>query len=227
MYLPVIYLLSNYDGGNEDNGDLLQKVPWCTAAGIVPILQQATANSCLHQRHLDTNLHVWVSLFRGHCSFLLVLVLTRCFVFVFVFCVCMCPSGICFPALCKFGGCMVELMVTSSKRVYAIPRSTAFRAPLPATVLCWPVPPQETLKHSSVSVFVGSLGPGAHKVCLSPLSISGKFWGLILNAILSLLPSYWGFSICPWTWSISSKSLQHHTATTPVLHSQWRVVAVC
>ena len=27
MYLPVIYLLSNYDGGNEDNGDLLQKVP--------------------------------------------------------------------------------------------------------------------------------------------------------------------------------------------------------
>ena len=26
---------------------------------------------------------------------------------------------------------------------------------------------------SSVSVSVGSLGPGAHKVCLSPLSISG------------------------------------------------------
>jgi len=31
-----------------------------------------------------------------------------------------------------------------------------------------------TLKHSSVSVSVGSLGPGAHKVCLSPLSISGR-----------------------------------------------------
>ena len=30
------------------------------------------------------------------------------------------------------------------------------------------------LKHSSVSVSVGSLGPGAHKVCLSPLSVS---WG--------------------------------------------------
>ena len=27
--------------------------------------------------------------------------------------------------------------------------------------------------HSSVSVSVGSLGPGVHKVCLSPLSISG------------------------------------------------------
>ena len=28
-------------------------------------------------------------------------------------------------------------------------------------------------QHSSVSVSVGSLGPGAHKVCLSPLSVSG------------------------------------------------------
>jgi len=28
------------------------------------------------------------------------------------------------------------------------------------------------LKHTSVSVIVGSLGPGAHKVCLSPLSVS-------------------------------------------------------
>ena len=34
------------------------------------------------------------------------------------------------------------------------------------------VPLQETLKHSSTSVSVGSLGPGAHKVCLRPLSIS-------------------------------------------------------
>ena len=25
------------------------------------------------------------------------------------------------------------------------------------------------------SVSVGSLGPGAHKVCLSPLSVSGKY----------------------------------------------------
>ena len=35
-------------------------------------------------------------------------------------------------------------------------------------------PPQETRKHSSISVSVGSLGPGAHKVCLSKLSISGR-----------------------------------------------------
>ena len=35
-------------------------------------------------------------------------------------------------------------------------------------------PPQEMLKHNSVSVCVGSLDPGGHKVCLSPLSISGR-----------------------------------------------------
>ena len=29
--------------------------------------------------------------------------------------------------------------------------------------------------HSSGSVSVASLGPGAHKVCLSPLSVSGRY----------------------------------------------------
>ena len=64
-------------------------------------------------------------------------------------------------------------MVTSSERAYAISMSAAPRAPAPVAVHCWPVPPQETLKHSSVSVSVGPLDPGVHKVCLNPLSISG------------------------------------------------------
>ena len=79
------------------------------------------------------------------------------------------------PILCEswrpYGG----LMATSSKRAYATPRSAAPRASAPTAVHCWLAPPQETPKHSSVSVFVGSLGPGAHKVCLSPLSISGGY----------------------------------------------------
>ena len=61
-------------------------------------------------------------------------------------------------------------MVTSSRRAYAAPK-----APAPATGHCWPVPLQGTLKPSSVSVSVGSLGLGAHKVCLSPLSVSGGY----------------------------------------------------
>ena len=44
----------------------------------------------------------------------------------------------------SFSGSMVGMMI-SSKRAYAIPVSTALRAPAPAAVHCWPVPPQETL----------------------------------------------------------------------------------
>ena len=50
------------------------------------------------------------------------------------------------------GGSVVGLMATFSKRAYAIPRSAAPRAPESAAVHCWPVSPQETLKHSSVSI---------------------------------------------------------------------------
>ena len=38
---------------------------------VPPTLQQATANPRLHQRLLDTQGQVWVSLLWGHCSFLL------------------------------------------------------------------------------------------------------------------------------------------------------------
>ena len=73
------------------------------------------------------------------------------------------------------GGSMVGLMATSSKKAYAVPRSAAPRAPAPEAVHCWPVPLQEMLKHSSVLVSVGPLGPGVPKIWLSPLSISGGY----------------------------------------------------
>ena len=79
------------------------------------------------------------------------------------------------PVLCKFwwlyGGVNGDLF----QRAYAIPRSAAHRAPNPEAGYFWPVPPQERLTHSSASVSLGSPGPGAHKVCLSPLSISGGY----------------------------------------------------
>ena len=68
------------------------------------------------------------------------------------------------------GSSTVGLMVTSSKRTYAI---LTPRAPVPVADHCQPIPLQETLKHSSVSLSVGSLGSDVHKVCLSPLSVSG------------------------------------------------------
>ena len=85
------------------------------------------------------------------------------------------PSKSLFPQSCV-GSCgsMVGLMVTSSKRAYAIPRSAASRDPAPVAGHCWPVASLEALKHSSASVSVGSLGLGEHKICLSPLSVSGR-----------------------------------------------------
>ena len=66
------------------------------------------------------------------------------------------PSKSLFPQSCvSSGGSMVGLMATSSKRAYAIPRSTAPRAPAHAALHYWPIPLQETLKHHSGSVSVG------------------------------------------------------------------------
>ena len=89
---------------------------------------------------------------------------------------CLCPPRSLFPQSCvSFGGSIVGLMATSPKRAYAIPKSTAPRAPDLAAVHWWPVLPQETLKHNSGSGSVGSLGPGVHKVSLSPPSISSGY----------------------------------------------------
>ena len=59
---------------------------------------------------------------------------------------------------------MVGLIAASSKRAYVIPKPAAPRAPASVAVHCCPIPPQEILRNSSVSVSVESLGPGAHKV---------------------------------------------------------------
>ena len=123
-------LRPNYGGGNEHNGDLLQKVP-CTHSCtylVPPILQQATADPGLCQRLLDTHGEVWVSLLWGHCSFLLGPGAHRV---VFV------PSKSLFPQSCvNSSSSMVGLMATSSKRAYSIPRSAAPRAPAPAAGHC-------------------------------------------------------------------------------------------
>ena len=112
------------------------------------------------------------------------------------------------PVLCKFWQLFGGLIVIYWKKAYAIHMHTyAPRASALTAVHCWPLPPLETPKHSSVSVSVGSLGPGKHKVCLSPLSITGGYevwfetWFHPSSVLLGLL-------LCPWKWDISSKSFQ-------------------
>ena len=65
-------LRPKYGGGNEDNGNLLQKGPVHALPHSVPLtLQLATTDPCFCWRLLDTHQQVWVSLLWGHCSFLL------------------------------------------------------------------------------------------------------------------------------------------------------------
>ena len=100
---------------------------------------------------------------------------------------CFCPPRIFPPFLCKIWQLYGGVNGTSSKRAYAIFKSAVSRALGPVAVYCWPVPPQEMLKHSSVSVSVGSIGPGAQEVCLSPLSISGR---RRVRFYMQICPSY-------------------------------------
>ena len=96
---------------------------------VPPTLHQATTDPRLHRRLLDTHRHVRVSLLWGHCSFLLgpgahkvLFVLSKSL----------------FPQSCvSSGGSMVELMATSSKRAYAIPRSAAPMLPKKSSSIVW------------------------------------------------------------------------------------------
>ena len=145
-------LRPNSGGGNEDNGDLLHKVP-CThcytqcprpcSRPPIPLLVTPGHSG-----------QVSVSLLWGHCSFLLG---SGAHKILFV------PFKSLFPQSCvSSASSMVGLMVISFKSVYAIPRSAAPRAPAPAAGHGCSVPLQETLKHSEAgSVSVGS--PGVHR----------------------------------------------------------------
>ena len=165
--LPAIYLGSDYSGYNEDNGDLPQKIPgkYChslcpQSCGRPPLTQAFTRDF-----QTPTGKSPVGSLFLTPGSWC-----TK-------FCCALQEST---QSYISSGSSIVGLMTTSSKRIYAI--STP-RSPVPVADHCWPVPPQETLKHNSVSVSVGSLGPCAHKVCLSPLSVSGKNGVLIMCSL--------------------------------------------
>ena len=90
-------------------------------------------------------------------------------------------------------GSMVGLMETSSKRAYAIPRSTAPRAPAPSSPLLTHTSTEDNQTQFCLSL-CGVLGPGVDKVFFEPSEHLWRVWGLILNMILSLLPSCRGFS---------------------------------
>ena len=78
------------------------------------------------------------------------------------------------PVLCKFwqlyGGVNGDLLQEglSHTQVYCTQSPWPFSSPLLTRTSAGDT-------HGSVSVSVGSLGPGVHKICLSPLGISGRY----------------------------------------------------
>ena len=111
----------------------------CMLHGVPSTLQQATTNPLETPGHSQASLgqSLW-----GHCSFLLGPGAQGS--------VCALQESIS-QSCVSSGSSMVGLMVIFSKKAYAIPKSDAPRAPVPVAVHCCSVPPQETLKHSSVS----------------------------------------------------------------------------
>ena len=133
----------------------------CTATLSAPT---RTAGPCLHWRLLDTPGQGWVNLLWSQCSLLLGLVCTR---------FCLCPPRVYFPVLCKFwqhyggvnGGLFQEGLCHT--------QVCCTQSPCPCSrplLICTCT--EDTQTQFCLSP-CGVAGPGAHQVCLSPLSISG------------------------------------------------------
>ena len=129
---------------------------------VCQTLQQATH---LHWRLLETHRQVWVRLLWSHCSFLLGP--GACPMF------CLCPPSTYFPVLCKFwqlyGGVNGDLLQEGLCHTQVC----CTQSPCPCGSPLLTYISTGDAQTQSVSVSVGPLGPGVHKVCLSPLNISG------------------------------------------------------
>ena len=79
-----------------------------------------------------------------------------------------------FPGCASSDSPVVGLMATSSRGLIPYP-GRLHPEPDPCDSPLLTGTSTGDAKHSSVSVSVGSLGPGAHKICFSPPSISGRY----------------------------------------------------
>ena len=188
---PAIYMGPNYVGGNEDNGDLLQKNPWMYCYTQWP---QPCNRPPWPMPLLETPGHSWASLDQYLVGTLLFSPGSWCT-----------QGSVCAlqESVSKYcvssGSSMMGLMVTSSKRAYAITKSAVPRTPAPEAVHCWPTSPQETLKHSSVTVgsLVCTRFAWAHWASLARMGFDSKCKFAPPTILLGLV-------LCHWTWDIFS-----------------------
>ena len=145
---------------------------------VPPTLQQATTNRRLHWRLLDTHR-------QGSCG------VTVPFSWVLVNKVLLCPPRVYFPVLCKFwqlyGGVNHHLLQEDLCHTHT-------QSPCP----CGRSPPTCTSTADAQRQFYLSLcgvpGSWCTQSLFQPSERLWWEWGLILNATLPLLQSFWGFS---------------------------------
>ena len=184
--------MPNSGGGNEDNGDLLPKVPWvhnCTQSPgpcSRPPLTHASARDSWTLTGKSGSVSCGVT-----APFSWVLVCT-CFV-------CALQASVC-PVLCKFwqlyDGVIGDLLQEAlcHTQVCCSPSACPCGRPLLTRTSTGDT---QTLKGRSGSVSVGSLG--GHQVLFEPCVHLWWVWGLILNAIFAPPIVLLGLLLCPWT----------------------------
>ena len=143
-------------GDNEDNGDLLQKVP---CMHCCPQCPQPCSRPLPTHTPPETPGRSRASLGQPLVGSLLLSPGSWCT----QGSDCACQEFLS-QSCASSGSSIVELMTTSSKRGYAIPTFTAARrgASAPVAVHCGRVHPQETQTQFCLSL-VGSLDPGVHR----------------------------------------------------------------
>ena len=97
----------------------------------------------------------------------------------------LCPPRVCSQSCVSSGSSMAWLMLTSSKRAYAVPRSAAPRSPAPVAVHCWPYL-HRTHSDTVLAQSLGSLGPGAQGL----LEPSERLWWVSGLIPMWFHPSY-------------------------------------
>ena len=140
----LLFTWANYGGGNEDNGTSFKRSHACSATLTVP---NFAADHHQPTPPLETPGHSLASL----GQFLVGSLLLSPGPWFTQSSVCALQESIS-QSCVSSGSSMVQLVLTSSKRAYAIPRSAAPRAPISVAVHCSPVPPQEML-NTAVSLW--------------------------------------------------------------------------
>ena len=186
-YVPSLFDLSpNYGGGNEDNGDLLQKVPCmhcytqCPQPCSRPPLTHASAGDSWTLTGKSGSVSCGVT-----APFSWVLVLTR---------FSLCLSRVYFPVLCKFwqlyDGVNGDLLQEGlcHTQVCCTQRSCPCGRLLLTHTFAGDTQAQCWLSLCGVS------GSWCAQGLFEPSEYLWRVWGLILNVISPLLLSCWGFS---------------------------------